>query len=133
MRLEIQVEVDTDIKQVVEQHLSSVLDTLTGTLMEQAEITRARSMEIVPVDQGVLRASALAVGVSPTRKDDSIEVAIGYGGAASSYALIQHETPPDVFSHAPGQSWKYLERPMLESAAEFRDAITEASARVVPQ
>lgn len=129
MRLEIKVEVNQELKDLVSAQTDRVLDALTGALVEQAEITRGRSMEIVPVDQGILRNSALEVGVNTKRDSQGLEVAIGYGGAAASYALLQHETPPDVFSHAPGQSWKYLERPMLESAAEYRERVIEATQR----
>jgi hypothetical protein len=81
----------------------------------KGEAIMAASKEIVPVDQGVLRASADAVGIQVDRTDSTVTILMGYGGAASAYSIIQHETPPEVFSHAPGRSWKYLEYPALDA------------------
>jgi hypothetical protein len=82
----------------------------------EAEEIRGASMEIVPVDEGDLRASALSVGITPQRSPGEIKVTLGYGGPGIGYAVVQHETPPDVFTHAPGRTWKYLERPALDAA-----------------
>jgi hypothetical protein len=107
----------TDLTSAIQKAISGMTDELAGPLVEEAHEILAVSKELVPVDQGILRASADVVGVNPSREASGILVRFGYGGAASSYALLQHETPPEVFTHAPGKSWKYLERPVYEASA----------------
>lgn len=128
MRVEITISVPQDLEATFEQYQDAVTAAVKPAMVEQIEKVRARSMEIVPVDQGILRNSALANGTNLTESGHDVSVRIGYGGAARSYALTQHETPPSVFSHAPGKSWKYLERPLLEAIPEIREALTGAVA-----
>lgn len=93
---------------------------LAQPLIEEAESIRAASMEIVPIDQGDLKASAIAVGIQKEETAEGVKVIFGYG---TNYAVVQHETPPDKFSHLPGKTWKYLERPTF-------DAITGMESRL---
>lgn len=74
----------------------------------------AESQEIVPFDTGVLSASGTVF--PPRVQGTAIEVELGYGGAASDYAVIQHENLE--YNHAPGRQAKYLEQPVLEFADE---------------
>lgn len=106
-----------DLTTAVRNALATMDSELAGPLMEEAEEILAVSREIVPVDEGVLRNSALAVGINPTKESDGTWVRFGYGGAAGSYALLQHETPPNVFRHAEGKMWKYLETPVYSAVA----------------
>lgn len=131
MRINVNIEVHEDMVALVSQQADAIKQTVRPAMVEEAEKARAASMEIVPVDQGILRASALQVGTNVTETDEEIEVMIGYGGAASSYALLQHETPPSVFSHAPGQSWKYLEIPFNAAAPQIREALVAAVTRAL--
>ena len=78
----------------------------------------------VPVDLGVLRASGFVKG--PTIMGDNVEVKLGYGGAASAYALIQHEAMD--FRHTVGGP-KYLERPVKRAAAGLGQKIARRLAR----
>lgn len=66
-----------------------------GALFQEAEAVMATSKERVPVDMGTLRASG---HVQPPKvRGTTIEVVLGYGGAASGYALFVHEgTGPAV-------------------------------------
>lgn len=66
------------------------------------------SKRIVPLDLGPLRASGTVM--EPVIFGTRWEITLGYGGAASAYALIQHENLS--FNHAPGRSAKYLEGPV---------------------
>lgn len=94
-----------------------------GALRVEAENIMAESKDLVPIDTGTLRASGF---VAPVRvRGPHVEVEMGYGGAASAYALAVHEHPSE---HSPG-SWrsgvtwsrpgtgpKYLERPALAAS-----------------
>lgn len=66
----------------------------------------------VPVDLSTLKNSG-HVNL-PEIDGSKVLVRLGFGGAASAYALRQHETPD--YHHTVGQ-WKYLETPALNAAA----------------
>lgn len=87
---------------------------IAGALVEEAESIRTDSQQnYVPVDTGTLRSSAHVR--PPEHHGGTVSVEIGYGGAASAYALIQHERTD--FAHPGGGQAKYLERPALAAAA----------------
>lgn len=123
--IDITVEIEGNIADAVQGAFANMRTEFVGPLVEEAEEIRAASMEIVPVDDGILRNSALEVGINPSNEDDGVYVRFGYGGAARSYALVQHETPPEVFRHAEGKSWKYLERPVYEAANTMGQRIAQ--------
>jgi hypothetical protein len=106
------------------------------------------SQHMVPVETGTLKSSG-QVGEPERLGGVWIRVQMGYGDAASKYALAVHEIPPPMGSNfgtvqpgeerhmvvggrrarhgadigKPGsQTWKYLERPFLAKAQgmEFR-------------
>jgi len=113
-----------DLSSVFDGLIESGVDELAGAIYEEMSVIKGKSQEVVPVGEtGLLRASADAVGVNLVRNGSRGQVVIGYGGAASAYTFIQHQTPPPgegkgdetTFSHAPGRTWKYLERPVLEA------------------
>ena len=97
----------------IENAFSKMRPELEGVLVEEAEQIMAVSKEIVPVDEGTLRTSGGLYGSEDN--SEGVFVRLGYGGAASSYALVQHETPPHIFRHAEGRTWKYLEHPVYEA------------------
>ncbi len=83
---------------------------LAQALNTEAELIMTRSKRIVPVKVGTLKASGRVE--NPEIRGNEVSVTLGYGGAASAYALIQHE---GNFNH-PGQGErKYLERPVREA------------------
>jgi hypothetical protein len=111
------------------------LTEVLGAMVEEGEQIMAQSKARVPVRDGILRASADEVGVNVTQDATHGEVAFGYGGAASAYSIVQHETPPPGgdpdpdyqtdrrFTHAEGQTWKYLEAPVLEAAEGMEERL----------
>lgn len=113
---------DTNLVQIYKDAILKI-SHMAQPLVEEAESIRAASMEIVPFDMGILRASALEVGIQVDEKSNGVLVSFGYGGAAARYAIIQHETPPDVFDHLPGKTWKYLERPTMDAIAGMEGRI----------
>ena len=82
-------------------------------ILMQLNITAEKIMTIskrlVPVDFGILKTSGLVE--KPEKKGKKFMVTMGYGGAASAYALVQHENLS--FAHTVGQA-KYLEEPLLK-------------------
>ena len=82
-----------------------------AAIFEEAESIMAHSRPLVPVDTGTLRGSGIVDMPIVTGQGASVE--FGYGGAASQYALVQHERMD--YRHTSGQA-KYLEQPTLEAA-----------------
>lgn len=94
---------------------SSMLDILGGVLRREGENIMSRSVPLVPVDTGVLRASRTVQGpkIGGTRGiAKTVVVTLGYGGAAKAYATIQHENLS--YRHTVGQA-KFLEVPFNEA------------------
>lgn len=85
----------------------------------QIELTEAKKR--VPVDTGTLRASGF-VTTPEIGPGDRISVRIGFGGAASDYAVYVHENLEAY--HANGQA-KYLESVLNESAQFMMARITK--------
>ena len=98
---------------------------LAGALHTEAQTIREQSMRIVPVDVGTLRGSAHVT--EPETKGTTVSVDIGYGGAASAYALVQHERTD--YAHSGNQQAKYLEQPALEAAHGMGQRIAAAMGR----
>lgn len=66
-----------------------------AALWKEGERIMAKSKELVPVDMGTLRASGHVT--LPTITPTGASVTLGYGGAASDYAVYVHEgTGPAV-------------------------------------
>jgi hypothetical protein len=85
--------------------------------MEQfAYDLKSKSQELCPVDKGTLRDSALVEVTGDT-------ITVGYGGAASSYAVVQHESMS--FHHNVGQA-KFLEQPFDEMKSELAERLRKA-------
>lgn len=88
---------------------------------EGEDIMTTSKSRFVPVDQGTLRASGHVE--RPQVGRNRVSVTLGYGGAASAYALIQHEAMD--FRHTVGGP-KYLERPVNAAAASVAAAVARA-------
>lgn len=111
--LHVEVTGGPSLQAAIESAFANLRPELEGTLTEEGEEIIAVSKEVVPVDSGDLRSSGGLYGSEDNA--EGVFVRIGYGGIASSYALLQHETPPHIFSHSEGRSWKYLEQPFYEA------------------
>ena len=98
-----------------DEHLKALLakDQLPGlarALHVEAERIMTSAKRLAPVDKGTLRASGHVE--DPIRFGKFVTVTLGFGGAASAYALVQHERLD--YRHTVGQA-KYLEQPMREA------------------
>lgn len=96
---------------------SSTLEKVGVALYSFGEIIMTASKQECPVDTGTLRASGHVD--QPKISGSSIVVRLGYGGAASGYAIFVHEghrTNGGGTSVAPR---KFLEGPMLNHAGQF--------------
>ena len=131
----------SSLQEIIGGLVEGGVDELAGAIYEEMETIKGKSQDIVPYRDGTLEASADAVGVNVMRTGMDGFVAIGYGGAAWAYSVIQHQTPPPgegvtdsegkvglEFRHAAGRSWKYLEKPVL-AAIEGMDGRLAARVR----
>lgn len=105
-----------DLESMAVEFVEDLRQQIAPALMQEAEQIMTASRALVPVDDGILLGSADTVGLTLIDQPAHVEVVMGYGGAASAYAVTQHETPPGIYSHAPGKSWKYLEIPLMAAA-----------------
>ncbi len=95
---------------------------MEGALFTEADRIMTKAKRRTPVDLGTLRSSGFVD--EPTRKRNRVTVRMGFGGAASAYALAVHEhpsrySPPtwsDNVNFSPGHTGpKYLETPVREA------------------
>lgn len=70
---------------------------------------------LAPVQTGVLKTSGLVL--LPEITSDGVSVTLGFGGAASDYAEVQHEELS--YYHKPPTQAKFLEQPLLEAAQDM--------------
>lgn len=148
MKIRGQKEMERKIRAV----LARFPDKVEAALKIEAEMIMTRSKrDFVPVDLGTLRSSGFVN--SPERKGQTVVVTLGYGGAASAYALSVHERPSEhdppswkanplhFFEEAhtrvhggvggsvtfspTGRGPKYLERPLKEAVAGMRQRVAE--------
>ena len=74
----------------------------------EMEKVMAEAKAETPVDKGILRDSGHVL--PPDIGATEVEITAGFGGAASAYAIVQHERLD--YSHPSGNA-KFLERPFL--------------------
>ena len=108
-------------------------NAVAAALRREAELTMTEAKSLTPVVTGTLKASGVVM--KPVLDGREISVTIGFGGAASKYALSVHENPRagHTYGYGPqGQTygkraykgklrrgysrvgqWKYLEQPFL--------------------
>jgi hypothetical protein len=86
-------------------------EQVADALYAEAQIEMTEAKRRTPVDTGELRASGYVA--DPEIRGRRISVEMGFGGAASEYAVHVHEDLEAL--HPVGQA-KYLESTVLESA-----------------
>ncbi len=107
--------------------LTSVPEAVAAAVYQEAEAIMTDSKaNYVPVDTGVLRDSGFVT--TPEVEGQTVSVTLGYGGAASAYALVQHERMD--YHHEHGGP-KYLERPFLDAANGMEERLAEKLRPVV--
>lgn len=109
-------------------------DRVKAALRIEAELIMAKSkQDYVPVDLGTLRSSGFVN--DPVRKGKEVSVEIGYGGAASAYALSVHEQPSQydppswrgktIEFNPSGRGSKFLERPFMEALPGLAERVAK--------
>ena len=91
-----------------------------AALYQEAEVEMTESKRRCPVDVGTLRDSGHVQ--APVEDANGVSVTMGYGGAAESYAIRQHEDLS--FFHKVGEA-KFLESVLRESAPYLVERIAK--------
>lgn len=102
-----------ELKAAFEKVASETPKVTAAAMVLEAEKVMAESVRQVPVDTGVLRASATVS--APIISGSNVSVELGYGGAASAYAMVQHERTD--FNHPNGGKAKFLSDPLHNYAS----------------
>lgn len=123
----------------------SARTALGGALfLEGSGILSLSQQQYVPVQYGALRNSGVVM--VPVWDGNTVRVVLGFGGAASAYALAVHE---HLSAHSP-RSWKtaeaaghpvqfshggpkYLERPFVERASDLTARVGERIKTAIEQ
>lgn len=115
------------LTQVLAKAGDKAIPALKQALTEEAQLAFRESQRLVPVDTGTLRAS----GQVMTAKEvgNGVEIIMGYGGAASAYAMRQHEDLS--YKHREGKQAKYLEQPILARKEKLRANIVKRIERIL--
>jgi len=120
------VDIDSEQLQRLLRRAPVAIATEVGrAVTEVAHVAFGRSQDIVPRDTGTLARSGM---VEVVTEGGGIEARISYGGPASDYALIVHETDRN---YQRGKEWKYLERPVAEAAPLFGNRVRQAVAETL--
>jgi len=91
---------------------------LGGALFREATRIMGEALLETPVDLGTLRGSGTVE--LPKVSGSSVSVTLGFGGAASAYAVPQHER--EDFEHTVGKS-KFLSDPMARAEAGLGERV----------
>ena len=108
MSLSVEVKGTAQVRARLAALVASVPAVVAAALYQEAELVMTASKDQVPVDTGTLKNSGFVN--DPDVNGGEIAVVLGYGGAASAYALKQHEDL--TLRHDDGNA-KFLERPVL--------------------
>lgn len=106
---------------------AEAVPALAQALAEEAQLMFRDSQRLVPRDTGTLAASGQVLPAEIN--GDEVSVTLGYGGAASDYALIVHEDPKA--RHTGGRQFKYLEVPVLRRIPKLNDTLRRRVERIL--
>ena len=128
------------LKRIEEKNHVVIASALT---LEAEKIMGDSKENFVPVDTGILKSAGIAGKNEHVKKPvvtiRGVSVTMGYGGAASAYALSVHENPrtgktggvspkgKKYKSFSTVGQWKYLETPLMNAIPEF---LVNVAARV---
>jgi len=123
---QIRIEIDdAQLRRLLRRVPQALAVEVGRAVTDVANVAFGRSQDIVPRDTGTLARSGM---VEVETVGGGIEARISYGGPASDYALIVHETDRN---YQRGKEWKYLERPVSEAAPLFGNRVRQAVAETV--
>lgn len=104
----------TEIANVLAKAGPKALDVLERGLVQELQLVMLASQAQVPVGKtGNLKASGTIA--PPVRGIDSVTITLGYGGAASVYAVYVHNSPHELHWTKPGTKSHFLSDPLQKA------------------
>lgn len=91
------------------------VEKFRGPLKFEAELIMTAAKQITPKKTGALVGSGHVK--APKASKNLLSITLGFGGAASAYALVQHERTD--FAHRGKQQAKFLEQPVKAAQKGF--------------
>lgn len=110
-----------EMAQVLKQLSERAAPAMAKALTNEAERIMGEAKDLCPVDTGTLKASGHVQ--EPELIGERVSVTMGFGGAASDYAIIVHE---DLSAYHPVGQAKFLEQPLMEAAGSMESRIVES-------
>ncbi|AYD87357.1 minor tail protein [Microbacterium phage ValentiniPuff] len=107
---------DEALNAILAKGRSQVAIVVGQALAEEARVVMRESLQEVPVRDGFLKASS---EVKPPKFSNGlVKVTMGYGGAASKYALIVHNGPERNWTRT-GSKSHFLSDPLAAATARI--------------
>ena len=100
---------------------------LGQALYAEGQFIIAASTRIAPWDKRILIGSARVL--APVVSGTIVSVTLGYGGAASKYAEVQHDKYPH--KRKPGRQWHYLIDPVRQREALMKTTISNRMSQLL--
>lgn len=110
---EINIEGIDKVQKVLDGLGSKAPQAMGGAMWREATNIMTSAKAITPVDTGVLKGSGHVQ--LPKVSGNEVSVTLGFGGAASGYAIYVHEILTS--RHKPPTQAKYLEQPLMAAAS----------------
>lgn len=111
MKVELELRGQTELARAFRLLGPQGTKAMAMALFQEGERIMAAAKMLTPVDTGVLVGSGHVQ--LPVIQGDSVAVTLGFGGAASDYAVEVHESLTAY--HRPPTQAKYLEQPFMEA------------------
>ena len=116
-----------DLDRYLRRAAAQVLDAAEDALVIEANEMMTEAKYQTPVDDGTLRGSGTVFDARRTR--NGVEIEMGFGGAASDYAVVQHENLE--LDHGGVGNAKFLERPVLAGSRSLRKRLHDEIERAL--
>lgn len=113
----------TDLQRVLAGAGAKSMDVLEQALVQECQLVMLESQKQVPVMFGPLKGSATQR--PPVRSGSTITIVLGYGGAASKYAVHVHNSPYEKHWTKPGTKSHFLSDPLQARLHNIEATLTE--------
>lgn len=127
--IEIKLTGDEALTRILNAGAAQSAKAIGAALLEEARLVMRESLDQVPVKDGFLKASAEVK--DPKFSNGLIKVTMGYGGAASAYALYQHNAPSGFHYTKSGSKSHFLSDPLQAATPRIAKNLTTRIGRLL--
>jgi hypothetical protein len=115
MRIEFNIRGREEMQRAMSMLASNGPKAMGSALWKEAQRVMNDAKAITPVDTAALVNSGHVQ--APDFNGDQVAVTMGFGGAASDYAVKVHEDPD--MTHKPPTQYKFLEKPLMDASQDM--------------